>query len=182
MLAFYYNYYYFMKVFQRREDGSMNFYRNWAAYKVGFRNFNGEHWLGNDNIYRLRSDGHFELRVGMSTFEGGSAYAHYDNFRIGDERSNYILTFGTYSGNAGDSLAEHNNQKFSTFDQDNDSSSRSCAVDFKGAWWYGSDHDSNLNGLYLGGINSQSHQGVIWAHYKGDYYSLKTTVMKIRRV
>ncbi|XP_071961760.1 fibrinogen-like protein A [Antedon mediterranea] len=92
-------------IFQRREDGSMDFYRNWAAYKAGFGNVNGEHWLGNDNIHRLTSDGHFELRVDMSTFEGGPAYAHYDNFRIGDEKSNYILTFGTYSGNAGDSLA-----------------------------------------------------------------------------
>ncbi|KAK3539654.1 hypothetical protein QTP70_011103 [Hemibagrus guttatus] len=32
-------------VFQRREDGSVNFYRDWAAYQEGFGKITGEHWL-----------------------------------------------------------------------------------------------------------------------------------------
>ncbi|XP_071961759.1 ficolin-2-like [Antedon mediterranea] len=169
-------------VFQRREDGSMNFYRNWVAYKAGFGNFNSEHWLGNDNIHRLTSDGHFELRVDMSTFEGESAYAHYDNFRIGDEESNYKLICGNYSGNAGDSLTLQNNHQFSTFDQDHDTSGSSCCVLYKGAWWYEHCHDSNLNGLYLGGTTDQYAKGVVWKDWKDYYYSLKTTEMKIRGI
>ncbi|XP_071962707.1 ficolin-2-like isoform X1 [Antedon mediterranea] len=169
-------------VFQRREDGSMNFYRNWAAYKAGFGNVNSEHWLGNDNIHRLTSDGHFELRVDMSTFEGESAYAHYNNFRIGDEGSNYKLICGGYSGNAGDSLTQHTNFQFSTFDQDHDTVASSCSVSYKGAWWYGACHSSNLNGLYLGGQIDQYGKGVVWRHWKDYYYSLKTSEMKIRRI
>ncbi|XP_071963850.1 fibrinogen-like protein A [Antedon mediterranea] len=147
----------FLQNVNLREDGSMNFYRNWPTYKAGFGNVNSEHWLGNDNIHRLTSDGQFELRVDMSTFEGESAYANYGNFRIGDEESNYKLICGNYSGNAGDSLSYHNNHRFSTFDQDHDTAASSCSVSYKGAWWYRyvGCHVSNLNGLYLGGTTDQ---------------------------
>eukprot|EP00111_Clytia_hemisphaerica_P023259 TCONS_00068416-protein len=40
-------------VFQRRFDGSENFYRSWQEYKHGFGKLQGEHWLGNENLYRL---------------------------------------------------------------------------------------------------------------------------------
>ena len=70
--------------------------------------------------------------------------------------------------------------RFSTKDRDNDKSGRSCAQAFKGAWWYNRCHDSNLNGLYLRGIHTSRGDGVNWYHWRGDYYSLQKTEMKIR--
>lgn len=35
-----------LQVVQRREDGSVNFFRGWEAYKDGFGKTTGEHWLG----------------------------------------------------------------------------------------------------------------------------------------
>lgn len=34
------------QVFQRREDGTVNFFRGWEAYRDGFGKLTGEHWLG----------------------------------------------------------------------------------------------------------------------------------------
>ena len=80
----------------------------------------------------------------------------------------------------GDSMSHINGMKFTTKDQDNDQSSRNCAVSYNGAWWYKSCHSANLNGLYLSGTHTTYADGVEWTHWMGYYYSLKFTEMKTR--
>lgn len=81
----------------------------------------------------------------------------------------------------GDSFSSHNNLNFSTLDKDNDTYERgSCAVSYKGGWWYGACHSSNLNGLYLKGEHASYANGINWNAGKGHHYSYKYADMKIR--
>ncbi|XP_046863415.1 ficolin-1-like [Xenia sp. Carnegie-2017] len=167
-------------VFQRRLDGSVNFYRGWQDYKNGFGNLASEFWLGLNKINRLTSRKHKKLRIDMEDFTGNKKYAEYDFFSVASEWHKYKLDLGKYSGTAGDSLNYHQGMEFSTKDSDNDKSSIDCASLYKGAWWYKSCHASNLNGIYHHGKHSSYADGINWVAWKGHYYSLKFTAMKIR--
>ena len=167
-------------VFQRREDGSVDFYRGWNDYKSGFGQLTAEFWLGNDKIHRLTAARPRSLRVEVEDWNGVRAYAKYGKFNIGDEHAKYRLDVGSYSGTAGDSLAYHNNMAFSTKDRDNDRwSGTNCAVRFTGAWWYDDCSYSNLNGKYLGNVKG-NWKGVDWWYFKRHRLSLKFTEMKLR--
>ena len=86
-------------VFQRRIDGSVNFYLNWSDYKHGFGDLTNEFWLGNDKIHRLTSNDNMMLRVDLEDFEGNTRYAEYDMFGVMSESDKYRLKLGSYSGN-----------------------------------------------------------------------------------
>ena len=77
-------------VFQRRQDGSVDFYRNWTDYVNGFGDLEGEHWLGLNKISCLPSAG-VVLRVDLEKFSGTQGYAEYSTFNV-DDASNYRLT------------------------------------------------------------------------------------------
>eukprot|EP00118_Oscarella_pearsei_P017160 m.169311 g.169311 ORF g.169311 m.169311 type:complete len:269 (+) comp38983_c0_seq1:146-952(+) len=164
-------------VFQRRQDGSVDFFRNWNDYKGGFGDLMGEFWLGLDKIHRLTA--HQTLRVDLADFENTKKFAQYEDFTVGNEGSQYVMNIGKYSGNAGDSLIYHSGMKFTTKDKDND---LECASTYKGAWWYNACHKSNLNGKYLKGQHSSYADGVNWYTWRGGKYSLKFTEMKIRPI
>uniref|UniRef100_A0A9L0K266 Fibrinogen C-terminal domain-containing protein n=1 Tax=Equus asinus TaxID=9793 RepID=A0A9L0K266_EQUAS len=91
-------------VFQRRSDGSVDFFRDWAAYKRGFGSQLGEFWLGNDNIHALTAQGTSELRVDLVDFQGNRQFAKYGSFKLADEADKYKLVLGAFvGGNAGES-------------------------------------------------------------------------------
>ncbi|KAF3820998.1 hypothetical protein GH733_011151 [Mirounga leonina] len=174
-------------VFQRREDGSVNFFRGWEAYRDGFGKLTGEHWLGLRRIHALTTQATYELHVDLEDFDNGTAYARYGSFGVGlfsvdPEEDGYPLTVADYSGTAGDSLLKHSGMRFTTKDRDSDHSENNCAAFYRGAWWYRNCHTSNLNGQYLRGAHASYADGIEWSSWTGWQYSLKFSEMKIRPV
>ncbi|KAI8747655.1 BgiBFREP16.3, partial [Biomphalaria glabrata] len=135
-------------IIQRRINGKVDFYRGWKEYRDGFGDYNiGEFYLGNENIFKLTSTGQYDLRIDLEN-NNKTYFAQYENFKVLSETEKYKLQIGKYSGNAGDSLSNHNSMFFSTFDRDNDIYSLNCAVERSGAWWYYYCSASNLNGKW----------------------------------
>ena len=163
-------------VFQRRNDGSVDFYRDLADYEEGFGDLEGEFWLGLRQILRLTQAGltSLHIEVGYGTTRG---YAKYSTFNIGDSSEQYKLTISGYSGNAGNSMLSGynlNNQPFTTKDNDRGG----CANYHQGAWWYYSSGctRANLNGQFSGGAH---YQNMFWYHNYG-WNALNLSEMKIR--
>jgi len=87
-------------VFQKRLDGSADFFLDWSDYKVGFGDLNGEFWFGLDEIHRLTSDDNSMLRVDLKDFDGNTASAEYSIFGVMSENDKYKLILGSYSGDS----------------------------------------------------------------------------------
>ncbi|KAM9305336.1 microfibril-associated glycoprotein 4-like [Gastrophryne carolinensis] len=175
-------------VIQKRVNGTLAFSRRWEEYKTGFGRADGDYWLGLHNMYQLTLRKKYELRVDLWDFEGNKTFAQYADFAlspnaINPEEDGYTLYVeGFTNGGAGDSLTYHSGMKFSTYDRDNDVIPQNCASLSGGGFWFRACHLANLNGAYLRGAHLSYASGVIWAQWRGLYYSLKSTEMKIRRV
>ncbi|XP_053386798.1 fibrinogen-like protein 1 [Mercenaria mercenaria] len=166
-------------VFQRRKNGEVDFYRDWAEYKNGFGDLNGEFWLGNKYLNNITGRGDHGLRIDMEDFDGNKAYTKYSKFKVYPEEDMYKLHVSGYSGNAGNSLKYHNKMAFTTFDDDNDNYKfGNCARQHRGAWWYDYCYYSNLNGQYFNKFLEPINVGIIWLDWK--QVTLKSTEMKFR--
>ena len=146
-------------VFQRRMDGSVNFYKTWDEYKRGFGNKSGEFWLGLDAIHELTKKNDVSLRIDMTVVTGSKYYARYLKFSIGSESIKYKLQVSGFSGTVANYLAYHSGLPFTTKDRDNDRWSGNSAVRHKGAWWYGTSVYTELNTLYK---KIQSYPYIYW--------------------
>ena len=163
-------------VFQSRMDGSVDFYRNWADYVVGFGQLKGEHWLGLEKLVCLTTRRpRTELRVDLADYEGNYKYAQYSFFSVGNSETNYTLNIAGYTGTAGNALAPHNGMRFTTKDRDN---AGRCATSHRGPWWHYYCGNSNLNGLYRSGLKGWT--GVVWYDFLNNWVSLKFAQMKLR--
>ena len=177
-------------VFQRRQDGSVNFQRDLEEYIQGFGDQAGEHWLGLEKIHRLTKWADFEpeMRVDLMDFTNETRFEHYNKFYVNGPES-YSLSVSDASGSAGDSLANNNGQEFSTAENDTDgigeipiASSGACAT-MQGAWWFYNCQPSHLNGIYYHdyhGAYPDSDDGIVWDTWRGGSYSLQRTEMKTR--
>ncbi|XP_064553640.1 ficolin-2-like [Drosophila montana] len=142
-------------VIQRRLDGSVNFNRNWAEYRQGFGNLDGEFFIGLEKLHLMTKSQKHELYIHLEDFENQHHNARYSEFLIDDEATSYMLRIlGEYSGNAGDWLTQHNNTIFSTPDMDNE-----CAMLYESGWWYHNCSLCNLNGLYT---TNEDQPGITW--------------------
>ncbi|XP_038558306.1 microfibril-associated glycoprotein 4-like [Micropterus salmoides] len=94
-------------VFQRRMDGTVNFYRGWDQYKMGFGSAAGEYWLGLETLFHLTLRKKYELLVDMEDFSGNKTFARYSSFSIDSESYGYRLNVSGFSnGGAGEEAAE----------------------------------------------------------------------------
>ncbi|XP_065198640.1 angiopoietin-related protein 7-like [Sycon ciliatum] len=168
-------------VFQRRQDGSVDFYRDWNAYKRGFGSASGEFWLGLDTLHYLTSQAGstYELRIDMVfNTTGEKHYAKWSTFRVEGEANNYRLHVSGFSSpTLQDRMSYHNGQQFSTPDHDHDSWSGDCSTRWKGGWWYKTCHQVNVNGLY--GRSDGDSAGI--TYLQRGYKSLKFVEMKLRK-
>ncbi|ELU00149.1 hypothetical protein CAPTEDRAFT_116246, partial [Capitella teleta] len=136
-------------VFQRRQDGSVDFYRTWAEYADGFGDLNGEHWLGNEMLSLITASKPHELRIDLDKNE----YAKYSNFRVSPALLKYRLLV---SGEC-DLFSYQSGALFSTRDQDNDASNaRHTAQYQKSGFWFPDEYSNvNPNGLYSNYLNCE---------------------------
>ncbi|XP_048116908.1 angiopoietin-1-like isoform X2 [Alosa alosa] len=167
---------------QRRQDGTTDFHRSWKEYKMGFGTVSGEHWLGNELVFLLTSQGQYSLRVELTDWNDQQAFSQYEQFHISNEKQKYRLSVKGYSGTAGrlSSLVSRG-ADFSTKDVDNDNCICQCAPLLTGGWWFDACGASNLNGVYYRqGQHMGKLNGIKWHYFKGPSYSLHKTTMMIR--
>ena len=91
-----------LQVFQRRQDGSVDFHRNWTQYASGFGDVEGEFWLGNENIHAIsNAPGKiYQLRIDLNDgVESGDA--KYESFMIKGSDDNYRIQLGAYMDDIG---------------------------------------------------------------------------------
>ncbi|KAJ8033426.1 Fibrinogen-like protein A [Holothuria leucospilota] len=175
-------------VFQRRIDGSQDFFLYWSDYKDGFGRLDHESWLGNDKLHGLTSQKSYQLRVDVVNRLGDPYYAKYSSFSIGDENARYRLSVSGYSGNAGDAMTTYNNGRdFTTRDRDNDRNSYyNCATHYyyyfyycgsycniNAGWWFSNCGYSFLNSPY-------GSDCLYWHNLPGSYCNVNYSDMKVR--
>ncbi|KAM9305337.1 microfibril-associated glycoprotein 4-like [Gastrophryne carolinensis] len=175
-------------VFQKRQDGSVDFQQPWRDYVNGFGDADGEYWLGLQNIYRLAVGGDCELRVELEDGAGRRASAEYGNFSLSRHALNpdsdgYRLWVATFrDGGAGDALSAHSGHMFSTYDKDQDGDVQACAEYWGGGFWYHSEGcaGAGLNARYTPGDPMQN--AFTWHNWVEYPDTLLRSQMKIRRV
>ena len=158
---------------QRRQDGSVDFNRNWGEYEDGFGELTGEFWYGLRALHCLTGQGGWEMRIDIMLANGTRLFFQYEQFKIASAQENYKLTAERFHGTTNDPMAWHNENYFTTSDNDNDEwSGGNCAGVRNGGWWFTACVTINLNGHY----NSHTYSVYLY----GQPFILKFSELKIR--
>ena len=128
-------------VVQRRQDGSVDFNRNWLEYEDGFGKLTGEFWYGLRALHCLTGQDSWEMRMDIKLANGTNIILQYEQFKVASVKDKYKLTVGGFQGTTTDPMAHHNGMHFSTKDNDNDNNIGNCALISGhrspiGGWWY----------------------------------------------
>ena len=166
-------------VVQRRQDGSVDFNKNWVEYENGFGSLTGEFWYGLRPLHCLTNQEQWEMRIDFTLTDGTKSYLSYISFRVGPASSNYQLSISGFNGTtSSDPFSTHgplNGMAFTTKDKDNDRWSKNCATDERGntgGWWHHSCTRININNKL------KTHKSV----YFSGWASFSFTEMKIRPI
>ncbi len=165
-----------------RQDGSVDFDRNWADYKNGFGNADGEFWLGLDCMNYLTSQSEYSLAVTMSDFEDNSYEANFASFSVGPESENYRLSVSGYDGTSsiGYGLTYHNGAPFTTYDNDNDEHEGNCADNLlgntRGGYWFRDCYYSLPTGPYN---RTPGQSGIFWLIVSESCKTMTFTIIPV---
>ena len=169
-------------VFQKRYDGSVDFYQNFREYENGFGSLEGEFWLGLKWVYHMTKQQQQEMRIDLVDTQGRETFSKYSTFHLGPPQS-YSIHVSGYSGNARDRLGKgddwHNGKSFTTKDKDQDTCGRNCAEQRHGGYWYYCCTASNLNGKYRLSAGDSSSMRFYWRSPLTD--NLSASQMKFRK-
>ena len=166
-------------VIQRRQDGSVDFNKNWVDYENGFGNLTGEFWYGLRAIRCLTDRrGPWELRIDYTFTNGTKGYLSYGYLRVGPDTEQYPLTISGFEGVTTDPITgthSLNQMKFTTRDRNNDQAGHNCAVQGHGGnaggWWYNDCSQIHPNHKY-------NHKQTIYLN--GKWHRLVFIEIKIR--
>ena len=164
-------------VVQRRQDGSVDFNRNWLEYEDGFGKLTGDFWYGLRALHCLTGQGGWEMRMDIKLANGTNIFLQYEQFKVASAKDKYKLTVGGFQGNTTDPMAYHNGMYFTTKDNDNDKWNRNCATENwgrnipTGGWWYKHCDHIHPNVLY---------DYKNWISLNGLWHRLSFIEMKIR--
>jgi len=135
---------------QQKIDRSDFFNRTWAKFKVGFNDFHGNYWIGNELLSYLTVNNRYKLKFDLQSRNNKNwYYAEYSTFVVEAESSSYALQVSGFSGNASyDAFSYSSGVKFSTYDRDHDKwSSTNCAAITGGGFWHKRCTESDVNSV-----------------------------------
>ncbi|XP_066923909.1 microfibril-associated glycoprotein 4-like [Clytia hemisphaerica] len=173
--------------FQRRFDGSVSFHdKSFSQYENGFGvSDGGEYWLGLEKLHLLTTSKSHDLFVIVKTFSNETQVKRFASFAIGTPASKYVFSYDKVLPRYSEFelFKRPQGQKFSTFDQDNDSKGNgACSSLYPGGWWFSNCHDDFMNGQYYPTEVSGYGMGLHWYKFQNNncYKSLKKTLLLVR--